>query len=125
MFGEKEIRVVLSEDAYEEYAELNKVVGEETQRGVESSVHQSILISIKRVRDLLKTNPFTGEQVKKSLMPKQYVEKYDLTNLWRINLSNYWRLIYTVKSSEVEIINFVLDIVNHDKYNKIFGYKKK
>ncbi len=61
MFGEKEIRVVLSEDAYEEYVELNKVVGEEAQRGVESSVHQSILASIKRVRDLLKTNPFAGE----------------------------------------------------------------
>ena len=25
---------------------------------------------------------------------------------------------------EIEIIAFILDIINHKKYNKLFGYKK-
>ena len=77
-----------------------------------------------RVKGWLKDNPFVGEQVQKSLIPVCYINKYGITNLWRIDLSDYWRLIYTVQSNEVEIIDFVLNIDDHTKYDKIFGYKK-
>ncbi len=59
------------------------------------------------------------------MIPQYYVNKYGVTNLWRINLSDFWRLIYTIQSNEVEIIDFVLNIVDHKKYDKIFGYKGK
>ena len=38
-----------------------------------------------------------------------------------------WRMLYTLTNgeTEIEIIAFVLDIMDHDKYNKKFGYKKK
>ena len=49
-FKGKEVRVVLSAEATEEYNELNKIVGDELQRGIESSVHQSIFRSIERVK---------------------------------------------------------------------------
>lgn len=124
-FKGKEIKVVLSEEATEEYDELNRIVSEELQRGITSSVNQSIFRSIERVKGWLKDNPFAGEQVQKSKIPQYYLNKYDATNLWRIDLSDYWRLIYTIQSSEVEIIDFVLNIINHKKYNKIFGYKGK
>jgi len=124
-FKDKEVKVILSEDATEEFDELNKIVGDELKRGVTSSVHQSIFRSIDRVKNWLKNNPFVGEQVQKSLIPKHYIQKYEITNLWRIELSNYWRLIYTIRSTEVKIINFVLNIVDHKKYDKIFGYRKK
>ncbi len=90
-----------------------------------SSVHRSILRSIERVKGWLRDNPLAGEQVQKSLIPQDYIHKYGVTNLWRIDLSNYWRLIYTIQSNEVEIIDFVLNIVDHKKYDKIFEYKKK
>jgi hypothetical protein len=32
---------------------------------------------------------------------------------------------YTLRNNEIEIIAFVLNIMDHDKYNKIYGYKKK
>jgi len=48
---------------------------------------------------------------------------HDVKNLWRVELSNYWRLIYTVSGNELEIIDFILDIIDHKRYNKIFGYK--
>jgi len=41
-FQGKEVRVILSAEATEEYNELNRIVGDELQRGVNSSVHQSI-----------------------------------------------------------------------------------
>lgn len=124
-FQGKEIKVVLSEEALEEYNELNRIVGDELQRGVTSSVHQSIFRSVVRVKGWLKENPFAGEQVQKSLIPDYYINKYSVTNLWRIDLSDYWRLVYTIQSNEVEIIDFVLNIFDHKKYDKIFGYKKK
>ena len=114
-FKGKEIKVILSEEATEEYNELNRIVGEELQRGVTSSVNQSIFRSIERVKGWLKDNPFAGEQVQKNKIPQQYVNKYGLTNLWRIDLADHWRLIYTIQSSEVEIIDFVLNIVDHEK----------
>ncbi|MFZ2455999.1 MAG: hypothetical protein WAX07_05945 [Candidatus Altiarchaeia archaeon] len=50
-----------------------------------------------------------------------------MTNLFRIELPNYWRMLYTLTSgeSQIEIIAFVLDIMNHRNYDKKFGYKKK
>lgn len=122
-FKGKEVKVILSEEATEEYNELNRIVGEELQRGVTSSVHQSIFRSIERVKEWLKENPFVGDQVKKGMIPDYYFQKYGITNLWRIELSNYWRLIYTIQSNEVEVIDFVLNIMDHKDYNKKFGYK--
>ncbi len=122
-FKGKDVRVILSEDAIKEYNELNRIVGDEMQRGVESSIHQTLFRSIDRVKGWLKENPFVGDQVKKSKIPKYYVQKYNVTNLWRIELSNYWRLVYTIQSEDIEIIDFVLDIIDHEEYDKKFGYK--
>lgn len=69
MFQGKEVIVKLSKDADNVYCELNRIVGEERQKGIESSFHQTLLRSIIRVRDLLKQNPFAGDQVKKRQIP--------------------------------------------------------
>lgn len=40
-----------------------------------------------------------------------------------IDLAHYWRIVYTIfPEGDIEIINFVIDIIDHKKYNKIFGY---
>ncbi len=33
-------------------------------------------------------------------------------------------MIYTIRGSEIEIIALILDIIDHKKYNKKFGYRK-
>ncbi len=124
-FKGKEVKVVLSARATEQFNELNRIVGDELKRGVTSSIHQSILRSIDRVKGWLKDNPFAGDQVKKGQIPNCYIEEAGITNLWRIELSNYWRLMYTIQSNEVEVIDFVLDIIDHKEYDKKFGYKRK
>ncbi len=119
------IKVILSEEADEQIAKLNEVVGGEINKGITSSENQTLLRSLQRALEMLKSNPFGGIQIKKSLIPMKYIENYDVNNLWKFDLSNYWRMIYTVRGNEVEIISFILDIIDHKTYNKIFGYRKK
>jgi|SRR3989344_9464772 len=119
----KEIIVKLSEEANEVFEELNRIVGEEKQKGIETSFHQTLLRSILRVKDLLKQNPFAGDQVPKRQMPDKYDKKYDAQNIWRIELADRWRLVYTITGNQVEITAFVMDIYNHKDYDKVFGYK--
>ena len=85
----KKIKVVLSEDANKQYENLNKIVGEELQKGVANSVHQQLLKSIKQKIELLKINPQAGIHIQKSLIPKLYKDKYDVNNIWKIDLSGY------------------------------------
>lgn len=123
MYKNKEVIIKLSEEATKVYEELNKLVGEEKLKGSESSFHQTLLRSIIRVRDLLKENPFAGDQVPKRQIPSKYILKYGADNVWRIELADRWRLVYTITGNQIEIITFVMDIFNHRDYDKVFGYK--
>ena len=67
---------------------------------------------------MLKENPFAGNQV-----PRKYLVKYDAGNVWRIELANRWRLVYTITGNKLEVVNFVMDIFDHKDYDKVFGYK--
>jgi len=123
MFNGKEVSIRLGEEADKVYKELNRLVGEEKLRGIESSFHQTLLRSILRVRDLLKQNPFAGDQVPKRQIPPKYLQKFDVDNVWRIELADRWRLIYTITGNQIEVIAFVMDIINHRDYDRVFGYK--
>ena len=123
MFQGKEVNVKLSEEADNVYQELNRIVGEEKLKGIDSSFHQTLLRSIIRVRDLLKQNPFAGDQVPKRQVPPKYIQKFDVDNVWRIELADRWRLVYTITGNQIEIITFVIDIFNHKDYDKVFEYK--
>mgnify|MGYP001593695850 CR=1 FL=1 len=81
MYKNKEVRVLLSEEAKAVYDELNRIVGEEKKQRVESSFHQTLLRSVNRIKDLLKQNPFAGDQVHKSRIPDKYIKKYGANNI--------------------------------------------
>jgi len=34
-------------------------------------------------------------------------------------------MLYTIKGDQIEIVCFVLDIIDHKEYNKKFGYRNK
>lgn len=113
------MKVILIDKAKEEFENLNKVVGEQLSKNLKSSEEITLLNSIKTKINFLKENPFYGDNIKKRLIPKQY----DVHNLWRVELSNFWRMLYTIRGDQIEIICFILEIVNHEDYNKILGYK--
>ena len=51
-----------------------------------------------------------------------YQRKYGIENLWKLNVSQDWRMPYTVVSDGIEIVCFVLDLMDHKRYDKVFGY---
>lgn len=114
LFG-KEVRVILKWQGKEAYLELKKRDDKEAK---------SILNSFNRVKEILKENPQYGDPIAKELIPKNF-RKAGVKNLYRVELSNYWRVLYTIKGNKVEIFLFVLNIVDHKEYNKLFGYRKK
>lgn len=118
----KPVRVILLDDANIEYKRLNEIVGKQRLEGKENTEEMQLLRSIKQKRDLIKANPFYGDNIEKKKIPKIH---YDVQNLWRVELTGYWRMLYTIKGDKVQIICFVLDIIDHKKYNKIFKYKKR
>ena len=130
--AKKNVKITLVGDAKEEYLKLKKIVEEEQKKGIASSFHQTLLRSINSKRDMLREHYDYGEQVPKSQIPKKYVE-YGVTNLWKVDLSGYWRMIYTLRQpqhegGEIEVLEIfldVLDIVDHPRYDRIFGYRKK
>ena len=121
----KKITVKLVGDAEEAFNDLNKLVGEQRSQGVTSSKDITLLNAINRLFDVIINNPFYGENAKKDLIPIAYRRKYDADNLFIADLPDYWRMIYTLESDEIEIIAFVLDIIDHDEYNKKFKFRKR
>lgn len=73
--------------------------------------------------DKLKENMFVGRKVQKRKWPKEYVEKYGITNLWRLNLDRYHRLIYFITIREGDIFPVVIEVLGHPEYNRKFGYR--
>jgi len=70
----------------------------------------------------IQANPFCGIQIKKELIPKEYIKKFDIGNVWKYNLPNAWRLIYSIRGDEAIIITIVLEWMDHKSYEKRFNY---
>ena len=77
---------------------------------------------IRAIKDL-QQNAFTGIQIPKRLFPKQYIQEYEIKNLWKYDLPNGWRLLYTVTAeNEVELISAILEWFDHKNYERKFNY---
>ncbi len=112
MYLGKEVRILLKDQAKESYIKL-------TNRNDKES--QSIIHSINRIKETLRKNPQFWDPIAKRLIPKS-LRKKGIHNLHRIELSNYWRMLYTVEGNESKIFLFILRIIDHKGYNKLFGY---
>jgi Txe/YoeB family toxin of Txe-Axe toxin-antitoxin module len=77
---------------------------------------------INRAINNLKENPFCGIPISKKLIPKDYIKKYKINNLWKYNLPGAWRLFYFVVGDEIKIISIILEWLPHKKYERKFGY---
>jgi hypothetical protein len=116
----KTVKVILSPEAEEVYNYLN-------EQAPHSKTENTILNAIRKKIELVKANVHYGDPIAKNLIPEEYKTKYGVTNLFRVELPKFWRMLYTLADgeTEVEIIAFVLDLVDHKEYNRKFGYKNK
>ena len=121
----KPVSIELIGDAKEAYERLNRMIGEQKNKGKTTSEEIKLWKGIQRSFDLIQENPFYGRNAKKKQIPIYYLDKYDIKNLFIVDLPLFWRMIYSLESDKIEIIAFVLDIFNHKDYNKRFGFKGK
>ena len=77
---------------------------------------------INRALDDLEENAFCGIQIPKKLIPKIYIEKYGIDNLWKYDFPRDWRLIYSVANNEVCVLSLILEWVDHKNYERRFNY---
>ena len=114
----KEVKIVLSPEAKEVFEYLNR-------EAVNSKNERTLLKSIKQKIEFIKENPQYGNPLSKKLIPEEYKIRYGITNLFRVELPNFWRMLYTLieGESKIEVISFILDIIDHPNYDKKFGYK--
>jgi Txe/YoeB family toxin of Txe-Axe toxin-antitoxin module len=66
----------------------------------------------------IENNAFCGIQIPKKLIPKEY----KTNNLWKYNLPNAWRLLYSIENQEIVIVAIVLEWLTHKEYEKKFNY---
>lgn len=100
-------------------------VSETLEKTFESLPENEILKKhIRRAIEEIKENAFAGIRIPKRLFPEEYVVKYNITNLWKYDLPNGWRLIYTLTSpNKVEIISVILEwFTKHKDYERRFKY---
>ena len=83
---------------------------------------QQLYKFINRAIDDLKRNPICGVKIPKKLWPKEYIQKYNITNLWKYDLPGAWRLVYTIESDEIKIVSIILEWFDHKDYEKRFNY---
>ncbi len=95
--------------AFEELEKYNKD---------EKGLYMYLVSAFRDIED----NAFCGIQIPKRLIPKAYLNKYNIQNLWKYNLPNAWRLLYSIESSGVMVISIVIEWMDHKEYEKRFKY---
>ena len=115
---DKKIRVFMSPEALKIYCKLKESPNKKDQTIV-SSIMQKI--------EFIRLNPQYGNPLSKKLIPQEYQIKYDVKSAYRVELPNFWRMIYHLSENEsrIEILALIFDILSHPEYDKKFGYKKK
>jgi hypothetical protein len=74
---------------------------------------------IANMADALKENKFAGELIRKSQIPKVYVERFKVNNLYRYSHPEGCRSCYTILNE----CPHILDLMTHAEYDRVFGYK--
>ncbi len=77
---------------------------------------------VPRIKEILLQNPQHGDPIRKELIPNE-LKQINIKNLYRVELSNFWRLLYTLEGNATQIFVFILKIIDHKEYDKLFGYR--
>ncbi|MAG01855.1 hypothetical protein CMI42_00820 [Candidatus Pacearchaeota archaeon] len=78
--------------------------------------------ALNRALERLKGNVLCGERISKKLIPKGYVKKYDINNLFWYQLPNAWRLVYSVLMNRDNRIVMIIEYFDHKEYERRFRY---
>jgi len=92
-------------------------------RFISSLKEESYLLKIfNKGLDKLKENMFAGDKIEKKKFPKHYIQKFQINNLYKLNLNSRYRLTYTLIGDKSGVAVVVLEVLDHKEYEKRFGY---
>lgn len=77
---------------------------------------------IEKATDKLSEDKEAGKKIPRKLWPKEFIQKYGLTNFWKFNLDSYWRMLYTITGDEIDLFLIYLEYLNHKEYNRKFKH---
>ena len=77
---------------------------------------------IRKAIDRLLVDPKYGVKVPSYLWPKEYIQDYKITNLWKIDLPQGWRMMYTIRKNELELLSVILEWFDHTNYGRRHHY---
>jgi hypothetical protein len=77
---------------------------------------------IRKAISRLSENPKVGIKVPSKYWPEAYIQKYQIDNLWKVNLPMGWRMMYTLSEHELEVLGVILEWFNHVHYARRHGY---
>lgn len=121
---EKPTIIQFDEEAYREYQKLQKAVLE-GKKAKKKPTYEQLLTSINTALKNIKADYKYGDLIPKRYISKAVTQRYGTDKIFRVKLVGYWRLLYTVIGNEATIIAFILEYMDHKKYNKLFGYRKR
>lgn len=84
----------------------------------DSQLYEHFLNALRNIKE----DPVCGIKIPLKLIPKSWKKKYKINNLYKYNLPNAWRLLYSLAGNKVEIIAIILGCYNHKDYERIFNY---
>lgn len=121
---EKPTIIQFDKEAYIGYQRLQKAVLE-GKKAKKKPTYEQLLSSINNALRNIKADYRYGDLIPRKYISKTTAQRYGTDKIFRVELVGYWRLLYTIIGDEVKIIAFILEYMDHNKYNKLFGYRKK
>ena len=93
-------------------------------RGAPADVQESL----RRQDRTLVQDPQHGTFIATGRVPKEALRRWQarvgaLANLWKLDLPQGWRALYTVGSDGPLRVVFVIEVVRHKDYDRLLGYK--
>jgi len=84
----------------------------------DKKLHSFIVRAFKDIEE----NVFCGIQIPKRLIPKEYIQKFQVKNMWKYNLPGAWRLLYSIEGKNLVVISVILEWMDHKTYERRFKY---
>jgi len=86
-----ETKIIFSEESRKQVKKMRE----------DKNKEQILKIMQKKIEEL-RENKNIGTQIAKKKIPKKYLKEYKIENLWKCNLAQGWRILYTIKGEEIE-----------------------
>ena len=120
-----EISVDFTEEMDASYSLLQEQVLQDKKRGKQKTPNIQLLKAVDRAVENLKLDPHAGKHMGKNKIPAMILKDFEVTDIWKIDLPGFWRMLYSITGKDLKVICLILRMCDHKEYNRIFRFKKR